>query len=160
MLFKIVAVGRLRERYWQEGSAEYLRRLSTYTRIEVVEVPESRSECLGPADEARSMDQEGARILAKIRPRDDAIIVALDGEGISMDSLGLAGWIESRILEGKKEITWIIGGPLGLAPAVLEMADLRLSFSKLTFPHQMMRLILLEQIYRSFRIIKGEPYHR
>lgn len=160
MLFRIVAVGRLRERYWLDGCSEYVRRLSAYAKIEVVEVPESRPGGSGTADESRSMKKEGDRILARMRAGNGAVSVALDRQGTPMDSLELAAWIESRILEGNKEITWIIGGPSGLSPEVLERVDLQLSFSKLTFPHQMIRLILLEQIYRSFRIMKSEPYHR
>ena len=105
------------------------------------------------------MDQEAKTILGRLN-KTETLTIVLDRKGKSLDSEGLAKFLEGQILEGRKEITWIIGGPLGLAPSVIEHADLVLSFSKLTFPHQMMRLILLEQIYRSFRIIHHEPYHR
>lgn len=160
MILKIIAVGRLRERYWQDGAADYIRRLRPYCRLEVTEIPEARvPENASPAEEKRAMALEADAILAKLKNSGGSVVV-LDREGKSLDSLELADWLEEQILDGRGEIIWIIGGPLGLDRSILDRADLVLSFSKLTFPHQMMRLILLEQIYRSFRIIRHEPYHK
>ncbi|NYT02040.1 MAG: 23S rRNA (pseudouridine(1915)-N(3))-methyltransferase RlmH [Methanosarcinales archaeon] len=159
MIIKIVAVGKLRERFWQEGVADYARRLGAYARLEVIEVPETRVEGEAPAGVERVLAREGDAIRRKLRSREGGLVVALDRQGKAMASLDLAAWMEQKTLEGVKEITWIIGGPLGLDPALLEQADLLLSFSSLTFPHQMMRLMLLEQLYRCFKIMKNEPYH-
>jgi 23S rRNA (pseudouridine1915-N3)-methyltransferase len=153
---RIIAVGKLKERHWQLGVADYEKRISAYSRLEVIEVPEADSS----QGEDRALLKEAASISSKIHARDGGVIVALDRKGRAMDSLELAGWLEGRIMEGTKEITFIIGGPYGLSPELLSGANLVLSFSKMTFPHQMMRLILLEQIYRGFRIMKHEPYHK
>lgn len=160
MILRIVAVGRQRERHWQEATSDYLRRLKPYARVEVVEIPEARvPEGASFAEEQAAMDQEGRTILDRLR-RHDGPVIALDRMGSSMDSLELSAWLGQRILEGRNEMAWIIGGPLGLSEPVKGRADLVLSFSRLTFPHQMMRPILLEQIYRSFRILRGLPYHK
>jgi 23S rRNA (pseudouridine1915-N3)-methyltransferase len=103
--------------------------------------------------------QEATAILERLQKAGEFAIV-LDRQGKELDSLELSKLLNKQILDGRSEIDWIIGGPLGLAPSVIKQADLILSFSKMTFPHQMMRLILLEQIYRSFRIINGQPYHK
>lgn len=160
MIFRIIAVGRLRERYWQEAISDYVRRLRPYGRVEIVEVPEARiPDNASPAEEEKAMAQEAEGILARLKKQEGPLVV-LDRKGKALDSLELAEWLGKQLLEGPSEITWIIGGPLGLDPSVLKRADLVISFSRLTFPHQMMRLILLEQIYRSFRIIHREPYHK
>jgi 23S rRNA (pseudouridine1915-N3)-methyltransferase len=160
MILRIIAVGRLRERYWQDAVADYLRRLVPYGRIEIIEVPEARTpEEASAAKEEKAMAQEAEGILSRLK-KQDGPVVALDRRGKALDSLELASWLEKQLLEGPTSVTWIIGGPLGLDPSVLRRADLVLSFSRLTFPHQMMRLILLEQIYRSFRIVHHEPYHK
>ncbi|VVB64955.1 Ribosomal RNA large subunit methyltransferase H [uncultured archaeon] len=160
MILRIIAVGKLKEKYWQKGVEEYVNRLRPYVRLEIVEVLEARTpEGARQAEKDVVMDQEAKTILERLN-KTETLTIALDRKGKSFDSEELAKFLEVQILEGRKEITWIIGGPLGLAPSVIERADLVLSFSKLTFPHQMMRLILLEQIYRSFRIMRHEPYHR
>lgn len=160
MIIRIIAVGRLRESYWQDAVADYERRLRPYVRLEVAEVPEARlPENSSPAQERISLDREAKTILERLRGHTGPVI-ALDRQGRALDSLELAAWLEGQLLEGRKEIQWVIGGPHGLAGAVLDRADLVLSFSRMTFPHQMMRLILLEQIYRGFRIIHHEPYHK
>lgn len=160
MIIRIMAVGRIRERYWQDALADYERRLRPYARLEVVEVPEARiSEGASAAQERISLDQEALSILGRMKGHTGPVI-ALERQGRALDSLELAAWLEARLLEGRKEAQWVIGGPLGLSSAVLERADLVLSFSRMTFPHQMMRLILLEQIYRAFRIMHHEPYHK
>ncbi|MFB3765109.1 MAG: 23S rRNA (pseudouridine(1915)-N(3))-methyltransferase RlmH [Methanotrichaceae archaeon] len=160
MIIRIIAVGKLRETYWQDGLADYTKRLQPFARVEIIEIPDIRiPEKASAADGAKVMAKEGDAILERLR-RHTGIVVALDRHGRTPDSLELAGWLEKQMLDGRKEIAWIIGGPLGLAEKVMLRADLVLSFSRLTFPHQMMRIMLLEQIYRSFRIIHHEPYHK
>ncbi len=164
MIIKIITVGRLRERYWQDALSDYIRRLQPYARLDIIEIPESHiPESASAAEEEKAMAQEAEGILARLKRKgkeQEGPVVVLDRRGEALDSLELADWLGKQILEGPAEITWIIGGPLGLHPAILKRADLVLSFSRLTFPHQMMRLILLEQIYRSFRILHHEPYHK
>lgn len=145
MHMSIIAVGRIRERFWQEAAFYYIKRLTPYTRLEVVEVREE-----DPVKEGREM-------LAHLS---GGITVALDEHGDSISSLELASWLQNRIVEGCGSINWIIGGPEGLSQDVLNRSDLKLSLSKMTFPYQLARIILLEQLYRAFRIIKNEPYHR
>jgi 23S rRNA (pseudouridine1915-N3)-methyltransferase len=160
MMLRIIAVGRLRERYWQDAVADYVRRLLPYSRIEIIEVPEARiPESASLAEEEKAMAQEGEDILSRLKKQDGPVVV-LDRRGKALDSPELASWLGKQLLSGPAAVTWIIGGPLGLDSSVLKRADLVLSFSRLTFPHQMMRLILLEQIYRSFRILHHEPYHK
>lgn len=160
MILRILAVGKLRESYWHDGISDYLRRLRPYARIEIVEIPDVRiPENASPAEEEKAMAQEGEVILARLKGHAGPIVV-LDRQGKAMGSLELAEWIRKQIFDGQSEIAWVIGGPLGVASSVTTRANLILSFSMLTFPHQMMRLILLEQIYRSFRIMHHEPYHK
>lgn len=160
MILRIIAVGKLKEKYWQSGADEYANRLRPYVRLEIVEVLGARTpDGATRAEMEGAMDQEAKTILERLN-KTETLTIALDRKGKSLDSEELAKFLEMQILDGRKEITWIIGGPLGLASSVIERADLVLSFSKLTFPHQMMRLILLEQIYRSFRIMRHIPYHR
>ena len=160
MIIRIVAVGRLRERYWQDAVADYTSRLRPYTRVEIIEISEARiPENASPAEEEKAMAQEAEYILARFKKQDGPVVV-LDRKGEVLDSPELAEWLGKGLLNGQAAMTWIIGGPLGLDPIVLKRADLVLSFSRLTFPHQMMRLILLEQIYRGFRILRHEPYHK
>jgi len=160
MILRILSVGRLREKYWQEAAADYARRLRHYGRVEIIEILEARiPDNASPADEEKAMAEEAKSILAKLKKQEGPVVV-LDRKGRALDSLELAEWLGKQILDGPSEITWIIGGPLGLDSSVLRRANLILSFSRLTFPHQMMRIILLEQIYRSFRILHHEPYHK
>jgi 23S rRNA (pseudouridine1915-N3)-methyltransferase len=160
MILRIIAIGKLKEKYWQDSVADYSRRLKPYARLEIVEIPEARiPERASPAEEQMAKAQEAASISERLNRAGENVIV-LDRQGKELNSLEMSELLEKQILEGRKEINWVIGGSLGLAPSVMEEADLVLSFSKMTFPHQMMRLILLEQIYRSFRIIHGQPYHK
>ena len=160
MILRIIAVGKLKEIYWLKGVEEYSNRLRPYIRLEIVEIPEARTpEGASRAEKEKVMGLEAKAILERLN-KTEALTIALDRKGKFLDSEEMAKFLELQILEGRSEITWIIGGPLGLAHSVIDRADLVLSFSKLTFPHQMMRLILLEQIYRSFRIMRHEPYHR
>ncbi len=159
MIIKIVAVGKLKERYWQEMAADYVKRLRKYVRLEIIEIRETYLlEKASFAEREKAMNIESLSILEALK--NDGSIVVLDRQGEAIDSQVLAKWLEKQILESKKKITFVIGGPFGLSPKVIHHADLVLSFSKLTFPHQMMRIILFEQIYRSFRIIHHEPYSK
>ena len=159
MILRIIAVGRLREIFWQDAAADYIRRLRPYARLDMVEVAISSKEAASPAAEIRAMEAEGAAILEKLKRHPGPVIV-LDRTGDALNSQHLAERLEDLILEGRSEVAFIIGGPLGLAPAVLDRADLLLSFSPMTFPHQLMRFIILEPIYRRFRIMHHEPYHK
>lgn len=153
-------MGRLRESYWQDAAEEFARRLRSYSRLEIIEVPEARiKENASLAEERLAKQEEAHGILEKLKRHSGPVIV-LDRTGRALDSPELASSIQKMVLEGKSDVAFIIGGPLGLAPEVLDKEDLLLSFSRMTFPHQMMRIILLEQIYRSFRIMHHEPYHK
>ena len=159
MKITVVAVGKIKEKYFTDAVAEYAKRLSRYVKLEIVEVADEKT-----PDEASEHEEElikakeGERILKNIR--DDAYVVALAIEGRKMTSTGLAEFIEKLGVGGTSHIQFVIGGSLGLSAEVLKRADYKLSFSDMTFPHQLMRVILLEQVYRSYRIINGEPYHK
>ncbi len=159
MKITIVTVGKLKENYLKDAIAEYRKRLSKYCKLEIVEVadektPDNASETV----EEMIRDKEAERILKHIKP--DTYVITLEIEGKQLTSEQLADKIESLGIQGKSHITFIIGGSIGLGKEVLEKSDYALSFSKMTFPHQLMRVILLEQVYRSYRIISGEPYHK
>lgn len=155
----ILAVGRLKEKYLGEGAAEYLKRLSTYAKVNVVEVDdEGFAENLTPTGREKVKEKEGERHLSRLRP--GTFLIALDVKGKLHSSEEMAEVFNQLALEGKGDITFAIGGSLGLSQKVVERAGLRLSVSKMTFPHQLMRVILLEQIYRWFKIARGEPYHK
>jgi len=155
----VLAVGRLKERYLVEGTPEYLKRLAPYARVDVVEVEEAGfGESPAPSVQERIKEKEGERLLKRMRP--GTFLIALDIKGEVCSSEQMAGVLGRLALEGRGDITFVIGGSLGLSRNILNRANLRLSFSKFTFPHQLMRLILLEQLYRWFKIMKGEPYHK
>lgn len=149
----------MKEKYWNLALDEYAKRLSRYCKLEVIEVADEKTpDGASSTVENIIKDKEGNRILSKIP--DDAYVVALAIEGVMLDSESLAKRIEKLGVSGNSHIVFIIGGSLGLSRNVLNRSDLLLSFSKMTFPHQMMRVILLEQIYRSYRIMNNEPYHK
>lgn len=159
MKITILSVGKSKEKYWNDAIAEYAKRLSRYCKLELVEVadektPDGASEKL----EDQIKRKEGQRVLDKIPA--DAYVLALAIEGKMPDSVGLSRKLERLGIEGKSHLVFVIGGSLGLAKEVLDRADEKISFSAMTFPHQLMRVILLEQIYRSYRIMNGEPYHK
>lgn len=155
----IVAVGKVREKYLNEGINEYLKRLQVYARVAIKEGPELKvPEKLTPARLLEVLLAEGQGLQRLLKP--GAYIVALDREGSMLASEELAAKLAELALAGRNELVFIIGGTLGLAPAILEQADLRLSFSCFTFPHQLMRLLLLEQLFRAYKIQRGEPYHK
>ena len=149
----------MKERYWLDAVLEYMKRLSAYCDPQIIEIRESplRSNP-SDADEEAVRIEEGREILKRIRPED--YVITLEIKGKSLDSEELALNIERLGISGRSYVDFVIGGSIGLSKEVNERADLRLSFSAMTFPHQMMRVILLEQIYRSFKIIRGETYHK
>lgn len=159
MKITIVAVGRLKERYLKDAVDEYLKRLRPYASVDVVEVadepiPQKASE----AEEAGVLRREGERILGALRQ--GTYVICLDIPGNQLSSEEFSRLLDDLALRGRSDVTFIIGGSLGLAPEVLAQADMRLSLSKMTFPHQIVRVILLEQIYRAFKISRGEMYHK
>lgn len=159
MKITLITVGKIKEKYFTDAIAEYVKRLSRYCKLEIIEVadektPDGASETL----ENQIKEKEGDRILSKIP--DGAYVVALVIDGKMLDSEKLAEKMEKWNVSGISHVVFIIGGSLGLAQKVSNRADFKLSFSKMTFPHQLMRVILLEQIYRSFRIRNNEPYHK
>ena len=159
MNISIVSVGKLKEKYLKSGIEEYAKRLGSYAKVNEVEVADEKApEQLSEADMEIVKKKEGERILAKISP--DAYVIALAIDGKMKTSEQLAKDIESLMTYGRSKIVFVIGGSLGLHNEVLKRADEKLSFSKMTFPHQLMKLILVEQVYRAFRIMKGEPYHK
>lgn len=159
MKITVVAVGKIKEKFFEEAIREYSKRLSRYCRLEILQVadektPDKASEAL----ENQIKEKEGERILAQIR--DGAYVIALAIEGKMLDSEELADKINTLGISGVSQIIFVIGGSLGLSKKVLDRADYKLSFSRMTFPHQLMRVVLLEQVYRGYRIICGEPYHK
>lgn len=156
---RLIAVGKLKEPALRELVAEYAKRLGGYCKFEIVEVDEEKApESLSPAQQAEVKAREGRALLRKIAPGDYVVVLAIEGK--SLTSEALAGTLETVAIGGRSTIDWIIGGSLGLDPEVLARADFKLSLSKLTFPHQLARLIVAEQLYRAFKILKGEPYHK
>ncbi|MEI4771002.1 23S rRNA (pseudouridine(1915)-N(3))-methyltransferase RlmH [Psychrobacillus sp. FJAT-51614] len=159
MNIQIISVGKLKEKYLKLGIEEYTKRLGSYARIELIEVADEKApENLSDADMEIVKKKEGERILAKIGADTYVIALAIDGKMKSSEQL--ASDLESLMTYGKSKIAFVIGGSLGLHEEVLKRADEKLSFGKMTLPHQLMKLVLVEQIYRAFRIIKGEPYHK
>ncbi|NUH86170.1 23S rRNA (pseudouridine(1915)-N(3))-methyltransferase RlmH [Bacillus firmus] len=159
MNISIITVGKLKEKYLKQGIDEYLKRLSAYAKMDIIEVPDEKApEELSETEMMQVKQKEGERILAKIHP--DAHVIALAIEGKMKSSEELADNLDKLATYGKSKIAFVIGGSLGLSQEVLQRADDKLSFSKMTFPHQLMKLILLEQVYRAYRINRGEPYHK
>lgn len=159
MNITVIAIGKLKERYWTDAVSEYSKRLGSYCALNIIELRESPLRANpSAADEEAVKIAEGEDVLSRIRPSD--YVITLEIKGKAMSSEQLASKIEALGIEGRSSIVFVIGGSLGLSPEVSRRADFKLSFSAMTFPHQMMRVILLEQIYRSFRIIKHEPYHK
>lgn len=159
MHIKIIAVGKLKEKYLAEAVKEYEKRLSRFAKIEIVQLPDVKiPDRASDAEEAAVLRSEGDKILEKI-PQ-SAYVYALCVEGGQIDSKGFAAQLKTLALSGRSEVCFIIGGSLGLDARIKARADVRLSFSKMTFPHMLMRVILLEQIYRAFKINGGESYHK
>ena len=159
MKITVVCVGKIKEKCYRDALAEYTKRLSRYCSLTIMEVADEKTkEQASETECAIIKDREGERILKSIR--DDGYVIALAIDGKPLDSVELSEKIDKLGLSGKSNVYFVIGGSLGLSDAVMKRADYKLSFSRMTFPHQLMRVILLEQIYRSYRIINHEPYHK
>lgn len=159
MKITLITVGKIKEKFYTDAIGEYAKRLSRYCKLEIIQVADEKTPDKASENEERQIkEKEGQRILAQVK--EGAYVVALAIEGKMMSSEELADRIHRLGVNGVSQIVFIIGGSLGLSEEVLRRADAQLSFSKMTFPHQLMRVILLEQIYRSYRIIAGEPYHK
>lgn len=159
MKISIISVGKIKEKYFVDAIKEYSKRLSRYCKLEIVEVQDEKTpDKASEAEERQIKEKEATRIIKAMK--EDSYIIALAIEGKQFDSTGLAEKVEQLGINGVSHITFVIGGSLGLDSQILNQADDLLSFSKMTFPHQLMRVILLEQIYRSYRIMNNEPYHK
>ena len=159
MRITILSVGKLKEKYLKQGIAEYQKRMQRYGKLEVIEVKdEPTPDNASDLEIQQIIEKEGQRLLAKISPQAYVIVLAIKGQALSSEEL--AQQIDHCLTYGKSEIIFVIGGSLGTSSAVNKRADLLLSFGRMTLPHQLMRLVLSEQIYRAFRIIHHEPYHK
>lgn len=159
MQIKIIGVGKLKEKYLKMGIEEYTKRLGSYCKIQIVEVPDEKApENLSDKEMAQVKDKEGERILAKIRDNEYVIAMAIEGKLVSSEDL--AKELDQCGISGKSSVTFVIGGSLGLSPSVVKRANSKMSFGRITLPHQLMRLVLTEQIYRAFRINAGHSYHK
>ena len=159
MRINIVCVGKIKEKYLKLGIDEFKKRLSKYCKLEIIELEDEKApENLSDKEMLMIKEKEGKKLLSKIKDNRYVIALAIDGKNLSSEEL--AETINKLGVRGISNITFVIGGSLGLSDEVLSRADYKLSFSKMTFPHQLMRLILLEQVYRAYRINNGEPYHK
>ena len=159
MNIKVITVGKLKEKYLKAGIAEYAKRLSKFCKFEMIEVADEKApESLSDAEMTNVKDKEGERILNKIKDKEHVIVLAIQGKQRASEEF--AKEIQDLATYGKSDITFVIGGSLGTSDAVNKRANDALSFGKLTLPHQMMRLVLTEQIYRAFMINQGSPYHK
>lgn len=159
MKIQIICIGKLKEKYWTDAVNEYSKRLSRFCDLEITELKESKlPDKASEAQEQAVIEEEGKTILKHVK--DGSYVISLEILGKNLTSVELAEKMEELPLMGKSHVTFIIGGSLGLSKDVSKRADFKLSFSKMTFPHQMMRVILLEQVYRAFKINKNEAYHK
>ncbi|MDO9325323.1 MAG: 23S rRNA (pseudouridine(1915)-N(3))-methyltransferase RlmH [Methanoregula sp.] len=159
MQIRIIAVGKIKERYLLDGIAEYEKRLRPYAKVQVVELTEEkRPLSASPAIELAAKEKEGERILSAIP--EGSFIISLDVKGLHWSSEELAASFHKWELSGQNQLAFVIGGDIGISPAVIAQSGLRLSLSHMTFTHPMARLLLIEQVYRAFRILRGEPYHK
>lgn len=159
MKITVVCVGKIKEKFYVQAVEEYAKRLSRYCKLDIVEVPDEKTpDNASDVVNEQIKRKEGERILGSIK--DDSFVIALAIEGEMLDSVQLSHKIEKLGICGCGHITFVIGGSLGMSSEVLKRANYKLSFSKMTFPHQLMRVVLLEQIYRGYRIMKNEPYHK
>ena len=159
MNITIVCVGRLKEKYWTDAAAEYSKRLQRYINLKIIELNDEKApENLSDAQKEQVIEKEGSRIIKSIP--EGSFVVTLEIEGKQLTSEELADFIKTKMVNGISSITFIIGGSLGLSKEVIKKSNYHLSFSKMTFPHQLMRVVLLEQIYRAEKILANEPYHK
>lgn len=159
MKVKLISVGKLKEKYLKDGIAEYTKRLSRFTKVELIELADEKTpDNASPVEKDQIMAKEAERILAKIGERDFVVVLAIEGKQLSSEAFSQL--IQAQMLAGYSTLTFIIGGSLGLADVVKKRANQLMSFGLLTLPHQLMRLVLVEQIYRAFMIAEGSPYHK
>lgn len=159
MKITILSVGKIKEKYLQQAIAEYTKRLSRYCKLEIIQVEDEKTpDHASEKQEDQIKGTEAERLMKHIKDNDYVLALAIQGEMLTSEQL--AAKIDQCGIQGESSLVFVIGGSLGLHDRVLKRADYQLSFSRMTFPHQLMRVILLEQIYRSYRIIKGEPYHK
>ncbi|MFZ7132346.1 MAG: 23S rRNA (pseudouridine(1915)-N(3))-methyltransferase RlmH [Eubacteriales bacterium] len=159
MNITIIAVGKIKEKYFTQAIDEYSKRLSRYCNLNIIEVSDEKApENLSQADLLSLLEKEGDKIISKIP--NGSIVITMEIEGKQLTSEELSQQMQNYATHGQSSLCYIIGGSLGLSDSVKHLSQLKLSFSKLTFPHQMFRVMLLEQVYRGFRIMKGEPYHK
>lgn len=159
MKIKIVTVGKLKEKYLKDGIAEYSKRISRFATVEMIELADEKTpDRASDSENAKILDLEGNRILSKIGDREFVIVLAIEGKTLSSEEFSIQ--LEQASINGYSTLTFVIGGSLGLSPQVKNRANLSVSFGRLTLPHQLMRLVLVEQIYRAFTIQQGSPYHK
>lgn len=159
MNIDIICVGKLKEKYLKQAIEEYSKRLSRYCKLNIIELPDEKTpDNASEKEELQIKDKEGNLILNKIK--DNSYVIAMDLKGKQLTSEELSNFVQELGVRGESNLVFVIGGSLGLSEAVIKRANYKLCFSKMTFPHQLFRVMLLEQIYRGFRIMKGEPYHK
>lgn len=159
MKIKLVTVGKLKEKYLKDGIAEYSKRISRFAAVEMIELADEKTpDRASDSENEKILDLEGNRILSKIWDREFVVVLAIEGKTLSSEEFSKQ--LEQASINGFSTLTFVIGGSLGLSPQVKKRANLSLSFGRLTLPHQLMRLVLVEQIYRAFTIQQGSPYHK
>lgn len=159
MHIQIAAVGKLKEKYLVDGIAEYVKRLGPYVKMQINEVPDEKApDNMSAAEEEQVKNKEGERLLALIKP--DTYVIALTLDGAMWSSEELSTQLQNLGTYGRSSVAFVIGGSNGLSASVLKRADTKLCFGRMTLPHQLMRLVLVEQVYRAFKISRGEPYHK
>lgn len=159
MKIKVVTVGKLKEKYLKDGIAEYSKRISRFAKLEMIELADEKTpDKASESENQKILEIEGQRILSKVGDRDFVIVLAIEGKTLSSEEFSKQ--LEEASIKGFSTLTFIIGGSLGLSSAVKNRANLSVSFGRLTLPHQLMRLVLAEQIYRAFTIQQGSPYHK
>ena len=159
MKIKVVTVGKLKEKYLKDGIAEYSKRISRFAKLEMIELADEKTpDRASESENQKILEIEGQRILSKVADRDFVIVLAIEGKILSSEEFSKQ--LEEASIKGFSTLTFIIGGSLGLAPIVKKRANLSVSFGRLTLPHQLMRMVLVEQIYRAFTIQQGSPYHK
>lgn len=159
MKIKVVTVGKLKEKYLKDGIAEYSKRISRFAKFEMIELSDEKTpDKASESENQKILEIEGQRILSKVADRDFVIVLAIEGKTLSSEEFSKQ--LEETSIKGFSTLTFIIGGSLGLSSSVKNRANLSVSFGRLTLPHQLMRLVLVEQIYRAFTIQQGFPYHK
>ena len=159
MKIKIVTVGKLKEKYLKDGIAEYSKRISRFAAVEMIELADEKTpDRASDSENEKILNLEGNRILSKIGDREFVVVLAIEGKTLSSEEFSKQ--LEQASINGYSTLTFVIGGSLGLSPQVKNRANLSLSFGRLTLPHQLMRIVLVEQIYRAFTIQQGSPYHK